>query len=171
MYLGNSGDIFCEFLVTHKKSSTENIKSILAILAGILVTIAVLLIIPQLLILVVIAWALVVYFVKLQSFEYEYSFTTGDLDIDKISGNSRRKRVYSISLTEAEIVAPEDSYELDNFKYGQMKDYDFSANDPQVKNYILIGNHNGEHVRMKFTPNEKMVDHMRMSAPSRVKKQ
>jgi hypothetical protein len=170
MYLGNSGDVFCEFLVTHKKSSTENMKSVLAILAGILVTLAVLFTIPQLLILVVIVWGLVIYFVKLQSFEYEYSFTAGDLDIDKIAGNSRRKRVYSISLTEAEIVAPEDSYELDNFKYGQMKEYDFSANDPQVKNYILIGNHNGEHVRMKFTPNEKMVDHMRMTAPSKVKK-
>ena len=170
MYLGNSGDVFCEFLVTHKKSSTENMKSVLAILAGILVTLAVLFTIPQLLILVVIVWGLVIYFVKLQSFEYEYSFTAGDLDIDKIAGNSRRKRVYSISLTEAEIVAPEDSYELDNFKYGQMKEYDFSANDPQVNNYILIGNHNGEHVRMKFTPNEKMVDHMRMTAPSKVKK-
>lgn len=171
MYLGNSGDVFCEFLVTHKKSSNENLKSILAILVGVLITVAVLIIIPQVLFLMLIVWGLVIYFIKLQSFEYEYSYTAGDLDIDKISGNSRRKRVYSITITEAEVVAPEGSYELDNFKYGQMKEYDFSANDPQMKNYILIGNHNGEHVRIKFTPNEKMVDHMRMTAPSKVKKQ
>ena len=170
MYIGNSGDVFCEVLVRHQKGSNEKMKMVLAILVGILVSAAVLLFIPQLLILLVIVWGLVVFFIRLQSYEYEYSFTAGDLDIDRIAGNYKRKRVYSINMTEAEVVAPEGSYELDNYQYGQMKDYDFSANDPQMKDFILIGNHNGEHIRMKFTPNEKMIDHMRMTAPSKIKK-
>ncbi len=170
MYVGNSGDIFCEVLVSHQKNSNEKLKVILAVAVGLLISVAALLLAPQFMFLLVIVWALVVFFIRLQSYEYEYSFTSGDLDIDRIAGNYKRKRVYSISMSETEIVAPEGSYELDQYKYGNMKDYDFSANDPQLKNYILIGNHNGEHVRMSFTPNEKMVDHMRMSAPSKVKR-
>ncbi len=170
MYLGNSGDVFCEVLVSRQKDSSDRLKIVLAVLVGVLITVAAFMFAPQFMFLLIIVWGLVVFFIRMQSCEYEYSFTAGDLDIDRIAGNFKRKRVYSIAMSETEVVAPEDSYELDQFKYGTMKDYDFSANDPQMKNYILIGNHNGEHVRMKFTPNEKMVDHMRMTAPSKVKR-
>lgn len=44
------------------------------------------------------AWKLT----SLSSIEYEYIFTNGDLDIDKIIAKSSRKRVASISCTRAE---------------------------------------------------------------------
>ena len=52
--------------------------------------------------LVVYAWK----FVKKLNVEYEYIFTNGDLDIDKITGREDRKRRYSVKCSEMEFFEP-----------------------------------------------------------------
>lgn len=165
-----SGDVFCEVLVSHKKGSAEYIRIALAILAGIVVSGLVFIFIPAMLFLLIIVWAIVVFFIKLQKTEYEYTFTSGDLDVDKISGDYKRKRKMTISMNEIEIVAPADSHELDAYKHGNYKTVDFSANDPSQKNYVIVGSYQNAQVKVIITPNGKLLDHMFNCAPRKVKR-
>ena len=76
---------------------------------------------------VVYAWK----FVKKLSVEYEYIFTNGDLDIDKILGREDRKRRYSVKCSEMEFFEPYTNPE----KYEHMK-FDriaFPCSSPKAK--------------------------------------
>lgn len=170
MYNSTSGDVFCEVMVSHKKGTAEMIKIIIAALIGAVLTGAVMILVPSLIFLLILVWALVVFVIKLQKIEYEYIFTSGDLDIDKISGDYKRKRKMTISMNVIEIAAPEDSHELDSYKHGNYKVYDYSANDPSRKNYVLVGSLQSEQVKIIITPNEKLLDHMFSCAPRKVKR-
>ena len=165
-----SGDVFCEVLVNHKKGTAEILKIVLAVLVGVVLTGVVLMLVPSIIFLMILVWALIVFIIKLQKIEYEYIFTSGVLDIDKISGDYKRKRKMTITMDTIEIVAPEGSHELDGYSHGNYKICDFSANDPQQKNYIMVGSCNNEQVKVKITPNEKMLDHMFSYSPRKVKR-
>jgi hypothetical protein len=165
-----SGDVFCEVMVSHRKGTAEYLKIVLAILAGVVLTLGVLMFVPSIIFLMILVWALIVFIIRLQKVEYEYTFTSGDLDIDKISGDFKRKRKMSISMDTIEIVAPEGSHELDSFSHNNYKVFDFSANDPTLKNYVIIGSWQNLQVKVLITPNEKMLDHMFSCGPRKVKR-
>lgn len=165
-----SGDVFCEVLVSHRKGNAEYMKIALAVAAAIVLSVLVFLLLPSLLFLLIIVWALAVFFIKLQKIEYEYTFTSGDLDIDKISGDYKRKRKMTIGMDAVELVAPADSHELDAFRNGGYKVLDFSANDANLKNYVMIASWQNARVKIIITPNEKMLDHMFTYGPRKVKR-
>ncbi|MCD8020331.1 MAG: FUSC family protein [Clostridiales bacterium] len=170
MYNSSSGDVFCEVMVDHKKGMAEYLKTALAIVAGILLTFALMIFMPALFILVIAIWGLVMFFIRLQRTEYEYIFTSGSLDIDKISGAFRRKRKMTVSMEQMELVAPEDSHELDKYEHGNYKVYDYSANDTAMKNYVIVGNiGNEQQVKLIFTPDENMVERMYHYSPRKVR--
>ena len=52
---------------------------------------------------------LIYYIITLRNIEYEYAVTNGDLDIDIIINQSKRKRLFSASCKEFEAVARVDS--------------------------------------------------------------
>lgn len=166
-----NGDVFCEVLVSHKKGSSETLKTALAIVAGIILSAAIILLIPMFFILLIPVWALVIFVVRMQQLEYEYSFTSGDLDIDVLIGNYKRKHKISLSMENMTLIAPENSYELDGYRGNpNYHHYDFSANDAMQTNYIIIGNWNNQQVWVKFTPNERLLDDMFRISPSKVRR-
>lgn len=165
-----SGDVFCEVLVSHRKGTAELLKIVLAVLVGVVLTGLVILFVPSIIFLMILVWAAVVFIIKLQKIEYEYIFTSGELDIDKISGDFKRKRKMTITMDTIEIVAPEDSHELDGYRHGNYKVYDFGANDPGQKNYVMVGTCGNEQVKIIITPNEKILDHMFSYSPRKIKR-
>ncbi len=48
--------------------------------------------------------------------------------------------------------------------------YDFSANNVMQTNYIIIGNWNNQQIYVKFTPNERLLDAMFRTSPSKVRR-
>ena len=156
MYNGANGDTFCEVLVSRRRGTPETVKAALAIIVGLLFSAV---------------WALVIFVVRMQKLEYEYIFTSGDLDIDVLIGNYKRKTRMSLSMENITLVAPENSYELDGYRRNPNSHrYDFSANNVMQTNYIIIGNWNNQQIYVKFTPNEQILDAMFRTSPNKVRR-
>lgn len=98
--------------------------------------------------------------------EYEYLFINGDLDIDRIINRSKRKTVFSMNVSELEILAPEGHEKLQS--YGNAKVLDFSSNQAGVERYVLIGGRKGERYRVVFEPGEQLVEGFFLMAPRKV---
>lgn len=92
--------------------------------------------------------------VMMTSIEYEYIFTNGDLDIDKITARASRKRLISIVCSKTErygnynpAVRPSDSVK----KVYMLCD----ADDPNAK-YLIAPNKKEGLVMIVFAPDERM---------------
>ena len=92
--------------------------------------------------------------------------TAGDLYIDKIMSQSSRKRVLVTSVKEMELVAPVNSYEVQNFQ--NLKTLDYSSNEPNAVVYVLVTKNKEERVKVLFEPNQKILDGMKYMAPRKV---
>lgn len=99
--------------------------------------------------------------------EFEYLFVGGQLSVDKILGKAKRKKAFECSMEEIQIVAPKDSYALDEFKNVQ-KTMDFSSGTGQGKAYVAIVQDKGERTKVVLEPGEKMLGCMRQCAPRKV---
>ena len=105
------GDFYTEQLVKRQKaSSTTLIKAILIILT--VLSVVLIFMIPFGIIGPVIMIALDVFLFRSMDVEYEYLFVNGSLDIDKIMAKSRRKNMFSMEMTDLEMMAPSGSPEL-----------------------------------------------------------
>ena len=166
----NTGDVFSEVLVKRKMVSTNYLIVLATVLGAAVLTLALLLFLPTFIVVAIAIWFGVYFVISIQKVEYEYIFTSGDLDIDQISGNFKRKRKLELTGDSIEIIAPEDSHELDSYRTGQYKVYDFSSRDKSKKRYVIIANISNGRVKVFFEPTEKMIDNMWKYSPRRVKK-
>ena len=135
------GDFYTEQLVKRQKaSSTTLIKAILIILT--VLSVVLIFMIPFGIIGPVIMIALDVFLFRSMDVEYEYLFVNGSLDIDKIMAKSRRKNMFSMEMTDLEMMAPSGSPELR--PYQGLKGTDYSSGMPGADTYELIVVNNGE---------------------------
>lgn len=94
--------------------------------------------------------------------EYEYSFAEGELDIDVIYNKSRRRRVFTGSIQEFEIVAPyKDREHLDFYKNFPLRD--FSSGLVADNTYIFVTAYKGKKARFVIEPNERLLEAIRIS--------
>ena len=81
----------------------------------------------------------VVYFRRIVV-EFEYTYMDKELRVDRIYNQSKRKQMDVFDLNKAEILAPENSYHLDNFKNrdAEVSDYSTDLDDTEeLKNYVM----------------------------------
>ncbi|MGN1314844.1 MAG: DUF6106 family protein [Lachnospiraceae bacterium] len=98
--------------------------------------------------------------------EYEYTYVDKELQIDRILGKSRRKRMETLDLTQMEIMAPVGSHQLDGFKGKNQKVTDYSTGEkkqPEAR-YLLCMNDR----QLIFEPGEALVSMIRNVAPRKV---
>ena len=153
------GDFYTEQLVKRQKaSSTTLIKAILIILT--VLSVVLIFMIPFGIIGPVIMIALDVFLFRSMDVEYEYLFVNGSLDIDKIMAKSRRKNMFSMEMTDLEMMAPSGSPEL--------KGTDYSSGMPGADTYELIVVNNGEKKKIIFEPNKAVCEGLKMLAPRKV---
>ena len=128
-------DLYSELLVKKKQTAKDLVVkyglialTVIMVLGGLVLN--VLLLVP----------AIARYFVIPKTdLEYEYLFVNGELDIDMIMSKSKRKRVKSLQLAEADLVAPLKSHRMDYYNGNQkMKEYDFSSGIEDHKRYAMI---------------------------------
>lgn len=101
--------------------------------------------------------------------EYEYLFVNGEMDIDKIMGKAKRKRVGSFNLAEADLMAPVNSHRMDYYNNNQkMKVLDYSSGNPEHKRFAVITRVGDDTCKIIIEPSEAMAVTMRNSAPSKV---
>ncbi len=114
----------------------------------------------------ILADGVIIFFLPSANIAYEYVFVDGQIDFDCIIGGSKRKHKKRTDLDKIEIVAPEDSHSLDTFRNLPLVDY--SSGVKSDKHFIAVARTESEQVRIKFTPDEKMLDKMKFKARSKI---
>ena len=89
--------------------------------------------------------------------EYEYVFTNGELDIDIIYDQSRRKRVFTAHVKSFEIMAHIDDKNHEHAFAGTQEIRDYSRGIPGPDTYAFITAYEGKKVKVIIDPNEKML--------------
>ena len=114
------------------------------------------------------AWGAVT-LLRMQDTEYEYAFTNGELDIDKIMEKSRRKRVLTIECGKFDIVAPfTDEYASE--RSGAAKVLDFAASTDHFGSYFAAYSGKDGKTVLIFDPDDRMLDAIKIHIPSKLKR-
>ena len=102
--------------------------------------------------------------------EYEYIVTNGEMDVDKIMGQQKRKRLISINFRNIEIMAPMGGEHKGEFENQSIpKTIDASALKEEKGAYFIVMRHDRQGmVRIIFTPNEKIIKSAQSVAPRKV---
>ncbi len=167
-------DIFIEHILTRKKGHKE----IMAIV-GILVGLSVLLFFSFFFMfspigsivfffgagLVYLAY----YGITLLDVEYEYTVTSGEMDVDKIIHRRKRKRVISVHARTFELVAPVGDplhKSQENGTFTRVIDVASAPNSDGA--YYAIFSKDGQRIKMIFEPNDRMIEAFYAVAPRNV---
>lgn len=120
-------------------------------------------------ILVLAAAAAATYFVFINSnLEFEYLVVNDQITIDKIMGQSRRKKAWESSLETIQIIAPADSYLLKDHEREGAKVLDFSSHVPGARVYAIVDQKGETTTKILFEPNEKILDCLWQKGPRKV---
>lgn len=159
-------DLYSELLIKRNSGAKEMVIRVGMIAVTALLVVAGLFIDPIIL-LGAVALGVADYFVfPMLDLEYEYLQVNGELDVDKIMSRSKRKKVISIDLEKTEVVAPLGSHQLDPYK--NAKQYDYSANDPQQKPYVLVISDKSETKKIVLQLDDTMLQEMKRRMPRKV---
>ena len=163
------GDLYSELLVKKDKTAKDSllkygliVLTVLAVFAGLIIT--------PLALIIAVALGIACYFVIPKTdVEYEYLFINGDFDIDMIMSKTKRKKVKSFKLSEADLAAPLDSHSMDYYNGNQnMKVLNFSSGNPEHKRFGVITRLDGNLCKIILEPDEALAQAMKNSAPSKV---
>ena len=102
------------------------------------------------------------------SVEYEYSLVNGELTIEKILGQRKRKHITEIELKNSELIAPAESDAIKDRSVVDVRDYSTGYKTNNV--YAIIHNDQDGQVKYLFEPTEKMIDAIAHIRPSIVKR-
>jgi hypothetical protein len=95
--------------------------------------------------------------------EYEYSFTDGELTVERIASRSARKRCGVYDISKATLVAKPDSQDalrLENMDY-RTNDYTRGEEDTSAVVVIYTYNASNEMERLYLEPDEKLLEAIR----------
>lgn len=92
--------------------------------------------------------------------EYEYIYTNGELDIDKITNKSRRKRIFSSDIRAIEIIAHAEDKDHQR-EFGNVeKTLDCSSGKIKPNTYIARVPYEGKMLKLVIEPNEDIQNYM-----------
>lgn len=102
--------------------------------------------------------------------EYEYSFTNGEIDIDKIIDKSNRKSVANFYIKNIEIMAKADSDLIKHSGFNYKKEFNFynKHNDDIIYSVLLVCNE--EKLRINFVPDKEFLELCFSMNPRKVNK-
>lgn len=100
--------------------------------------------------------------------EYEYAVTNGDIDIDIIINQRKRKRVFSANCKDFDVVARTDSDQFTKEIRETKLVEDYSSRNPQSETWFIWLKHNGATKVILFEPEERMIESFRTFIPRKV---
>ncbi len=109
--------------------------------------------------------------IKFQGVEYEYSFTNGDFDVDKIMAKRKRKRLVEINQKQIKVMAPYTAeYESVTKDYSVSQVIDVSSHKNAAGRWFMIYESNeGKAIFLVFQPSKRFREAMRKYMRSRIK--
>ena len=100
--------------------------------------------------------------------EYEYLLVNHSLDIDKVMAKTKRKKVRSFDLSQADMIAPLHSHRLDYYNSNSgIKVLDLSSGNDEHLRYAFVINDGGAVTKVIIEPDEAMINMLRSSMPGK----
>ncbi len=169
-------DIFVEQLVKKKKEP----KDFLIILAGVVCVFVVLFVLTFALAIpgigfaifaaCVISMYLIYFLITSINQEFEYCFTNGMLDVDKIINMRKRKRVQEINVRKMEMLGNREdrSFRKHMEDSGLKKIYACTHKDAKDLCFLIFLDEEGTRKMLLFNPNDKIIDGIKKYNPQKV---
>lgn len=173
-------DVFLEYLLQKRQTGLDILKKIGIILLALIVSLIIIAVFNFTvlgryvgsfsLLLVVGAFYGAYILIRDTNLEYEYIFTNGDLDIDKIKGRKTRKRMTSLQCKNIECMAAADNAEFKNeFASQSIEERLDAVYDTQAGGiYCVIYKHKEKRALLKFQPPEKLLEAMKKFNPRNI---
>ena len=168
-------DIYKEQLVVKKANSKDWMKRILVLVAAALLILGGVALLPisgelwffPILIAGIVIYALFKYY-PLFFIEYEYIFTNGEIDIDKIMGKQTRKRLATVDVETFEEFGRYNPAEFEGREFSTRLFACSSPTDPNT--YYAVMNHpKFQNLLVVFNPNEIIVESIKEYLPRTAK--
>jgi hypothetical protein len=165
-------DIFVEELVVRRRGLGSLLLSVGIVAVALALLLAVWLFVPfisSVLMLLILFGAYLA--IKFQYVEYEYSFTNGDLDIDKIMAKRKRQRVIEINHKQIQVMAPytaEYESETKAYKVSQVLDTSSSKN-AAGRWFFIYEKTDGSYAFVVMQPSKALREAMKKYLRSKVK--
>lgn len=170
-------DVFLEYLVKQKKTAKTYTLITLIILAAVIITIVSMILSAStryfsFIFLLLAAGAIygAWYLIGTLRIEFEYIVTNGEMDVDKIMSQRKRKRLVTVRLKDCDIIAPVNGRYKHEFETKQVAaTIDASINKDQNDAYFLVVNHPKKGmIKLIFTPDKRILDNAKMLNPHNV---
>ena len=165
-------DTFVEELVVRKNGIVNLLLGLVIVVAAIAVAGVVWIVLPGIFPAVLAIAVFGCYLgIKFQGVEYEYAFTNGDLDIDKIMAKRKRKKLVEINHKQICVMAPYTAeYESETRGYQVSQVVDASPSKRASGRWFLIyTTDEGKYVFVVFQPSKRLREAMRKYMRSRIK--
>ncbi|MDD2980092.1 MAG: DUF6106 family protein [Hespellia sp.] len=157
-------DSFYELLVTRQKSGKDRLIFILSIGIVFLPILFFIILGPFTVLVVVALGALSYFFVwSKRNVEYEYSLLNHDLEIDIIYNQAKRKKLTSLDLTQAELIAPLTSHRMDSYRRISATDYSSGQKNDDVFAIVISQNQQVQCILVEL--DESMKNHFASFLP------
>lgn len=168
-------DVFIEKIVPRKKSGLDYLKIVGLLLAYfILIFVAIFFLAQYIAFLIPLilfggGW-LVYMLITSLNIEHEYIVTNGDLDIDAIYAQRKRKRQFAGKAKEFELMAHVSDDEYKRLSANKsLKVLDATSNTGAKNTWFIVGQHKGQRTLVLLEPDERMMENLRRFNPSKIK--
>jgi hypothetical protein len=170
-------DVFIEKIVKRKADSRQRLTRLAIVAGGFLIIILSIVVSGMIAFqLFPIIFALTVFFgfrfLKRQSWEFEYAVTNGEIDIDRIYGQSARKRILTADCRNFDVflpMIPENAREYESKTIKVTVDA-ASASDAEGRWFAVFQGKDGQRTMLIFEPDERMLNAINASLPRRLQK-
>lgn len=161
-------DVYVEWLVKRQQTLTDKLIRI-AMMTLSVISILLVVLTGQLIMMIVAVGVCVLTYIMYgrTDLEYEYTYVTGELMIDRIMAKSRRKRVETIDTNRIEVVAPLNSPHLDGHKHKKYKECDYSSGVQKQGSHIFVMYH-ADGKKIILEPNRDLIVALRENLPHKV---
>lgn len=164
-------DVFLEKIVARRKDAKDFLL-VIAIIVAALVVISVSLSFPVtkgFAPIIIVGIIYVVYrLITSRNIEFEYAVTNGDLDIDKIISQRKRKRIFSASCKDFDVVAKPGSVHFTKDVKAISKRIEAVSSMDAPGVYFITLHHKGERTVLFFQPDERMLNSFKIFIPKKV---
>jgi Ca2+/Na+ antiporter len=150
-------DAFYEQLVARKSGSKDIVIRIgsIALIALFLIFTMPLLGMFSVLLTILLAFLAYYFLFPKLNVEYEYTLLNHEMEIDAIYNKSKRKKLATFDIQQAEIIAPKGSPRLNS--YHPEKTLDYSSGDSSAKTFAVITFIDKKNTCIIIEPDEKML--------------
>lgn len=165
-------DVFKEQLIKRQGNKTDILKKIGLVLLGILLIIVSYPITSKFkLTILVVAGVIWAEYILINRFnvEYEYIFTNGDLDIDKIMNRSKRKRILTIDVRQFVVMAQFTNPEYKSLIGNIDTTLDYGSGVLSETTYGAVYEKEGKRVLLLFEPNQVLFEAIKIYIPKKIK--